>query len=107
MKWVYRTVKLLATGHEIYGGLERSGDLGINNDSAYPFLLMGEVMGGNKIRINGLGVTGSVEWTTDQLSSNWFSSGVTYTANTSSDEIEATFGNVDRQPALPQVEVEQ
>jgi hypothetical protein len=38
------------------------------------------------------GVTGAVEWTTDLMSSNWFSTGVTYLTNTSPHEIEAVFG---------------
>ncbi len=38
------------------------------------------------------GVTGTVEWTTDLTSSNWFSSGISYTTNTGPDEIEATLG---------------
>ncbi len=37
------------------------------------------------------GVTGSVEWTGDLMSSNWYSSGISYVTNSYPSEIEATF----------------
>lgn len=40
-----------------------------------------------------LGVTGMVEWTTDLLSSNWYTSGVINTTNSFPDQIETTLGN--------------
>ncbi len=42
--------------HEIWGELEWTGTLGINNNSAYPLQLTGKVMGGDGITIDGSGV---------------------------------------------------
>lgn len=39
------------------------------------------------------GVSGVIEWTTNLASGNWSSSGVTYTTNTSSSEVRATFAS--------------
>ena len=41
---------------EVFGELEWSGTLGINNNSAQPLLLTGKVMGGDGIAINGPGL---------------------------------------------------
>ena len=41
-----------------------------------------------------IGVTGIVEWTTDLLSTNWYSSGITYVTNSAPDEIVADLQGV-------------
>ncbi len=53
------------------------------------------------------GVTGSVEWTTDLLSSNWFTTGITYATNSSPDEIEATLGSTTTNQLFIRLKVEQ
>ena len=44
------------TEHEIHGDLEWQGTLDINNNSNFPLLLTGSVLGGHGLRVNGRGV---------------------------------------------------
>ncbi len=53
-----------------------------------------------------LGVTGSVQWTTDLLSSNWYSTGITYVTNAMPDEIEATLGSTTSNQLFLRLKVE-
>ncbi len=53
------------------------------------------------------GVTGGIEWTPDLLSSNWYSTGVTYVTNELSGWIEATLGGTTTNQLFIRLKVEQ